>query len=174
MKSGPKHCSGCGGELVMRDLDGRPRAVCTACNAISYVNPVPAAAVAIVQDERILLVQRAIEPRKGDWSLPAGFIEVDETVRECAIRETKEETGCDVELDEIIDVVSVFDDPRYVCLLIVFAGHVLGGELTAGDDACDVGYFGLDALPPIAFKTHGRIIEQVLGSGASDEARSTS
>ena len=162
MKSGPKHCSRCGGELVMRDIDGRPRAVCTACSAISYVNPVPAAAVVVVQDEKILLVQRAIEPKKGRWSLPAGFVEIDETVRECAIRETKEETGLDVELDGIVDVVSVFDDPRYVCLLIVFGAHVVGGELEAGDDACDVGFFGLDELPPIAFKTHGRIIEQLL------------
>jgi 8-oxo-dGTP diphosphatase len=163
MRPGPKHCSRCGGELVIRDIGGRPRAVCTGCSTISYVNPVPAAAVATVRDDKILLVQRAIEPKKGDWSLPAGFVEIDETVRECAIRETKEETGFDIELDGIVDAVSVFDDPRYVCLLIVFAGRVIGGELAAGDDACDVGYFGLDALPPIAFKTHRRIIEEALG-----------
>lgn len=162
MKSEPKHCSRCGGELVLREIDGRPRAACTACSVISYVNPVPAAGVAIVRDEKILLVQRAIEPRKGRWSLPAGFIEVDETVRECAIRETKEETGFDVELDGVIDVVSVFDDPRYVCLLIVFGGRVMSGELEAGDDACDAGFFGLDELPSIAFKVHGEIIKRVL------------
>jgi ADP-ribose pyrophosphatase YjhB (NUDIX family) len=167
MKSGPKHCSACGGELVMRDIDGRPRAVCTSCSAISYVNPIPASAVVVVEDGKILLVRRAIEPKKGLWSLPAGFIEIDETVRECAVREAKEETGLDVELDGIVDVVTVFDDPRYVCLLVVFAGHAVGGELAPGDDAAEAGTFGLDELPPIAFKNHRRIIENVLRSTAS-------
>jgi len=151
----------------MRDLDGRPRAVCTACGAISYVNPVPAAGVAIVRDDKILLVQRAIEPRKGRWSLPAGFVEIDETVRECAVRETKEETGLEAALDGIVDVVSVFDDPRYVCLLVVFAARVTGGTLEPGDDAAEAAYFGLGELPPIAFKNHLRIIQDVLGSTAS-------
>ena len=94
--------------------------------------------------------------------MPAGFIEIDETVRECAVRELKEETGLDVEVDGIIDVATVFDDPRYVCLLVVFSGRVVGGKLEAGDDAAEVGFFGAGELPPIAFKTHGRIIEQVL------------
>ncbi len=160
--TGPEYCSRCGGKLGTRDIDGRPRAICAACGAISYANPVPAAAVVIVQDGKILLVKRAIEPKKGLWSLPAGFVEIDETVRACAVRELKEETGLDVELDGLIDATSVFDDPRYVCLLIVFSGHVLGGELVAGDDAAEVAYFGPDELPPIAFRNHARVIEQVL------------
>ena len=160
--TGPEHCSRCGGALVTRAIDGRPRAVCTACGGVIYVNPIPASAVVIVQDERILLVKRAVEPRKGLWSLPAGFIEIDETVRECAVRELKEETGLDVELDGIVDVATVFDDPRYVCLLVVFSGHVVGGELEAGDDAAEVGFFAAEDLPPIAFKTHAQIIKQVL------------
>ena len=167
MKSGPTHCSACGGELVTRDIAGRPRAVCTSCSVISYVNPIPASAVVVVEHGKILLVKRAIEPKKGLWSLPAGFIEIDETVRECAARETKEETGLDVELDGIIDVVTVFDDPRYVCLLVVFVGHVVGGTLEPGDDAAEAAYFGLNELPPIAFKNHLRIIQDVLGSTTS-------
>jgi 8-oxo-dGTP diphosphatase len=163
--TGPAHCSRCGGELVTRDVDGRPRAVCTSCSAVRYVNPVPASGVVIVQEGKILLVKRAIEPRKGLWSLPAGFIEIDETVRECAVRELKEETGLDVELDGIVDVATVFDDPRYVCLLVVFLGRVAGGTLEPGDDAAEAGFFGARELPPIAFKTHERIIEQVLTEG---------
>jgi 8-oxo-dGTP diphosphatase len=158
----PEHCTRCGGTLATRELDGRPRHVCMACGAVSYVNPVPAAAVVVLKDETILLVKRAIEPKRGLWSLPAGFIEIDETPRECAVREVKEETGLDVELDGLVDVASVFDDPRYVCLLVVFRAHTVGGRLEPGDDAAEVGYFGADALPPLAFKTHTRIIEQVL------------
>jgi 8-oxo-dGTP diphosphatase len=159
----PEYCTRCGGTLATRELDGRPRHVCTACGAVSYVNPVPAAAVVVLKGDAILLVKRAIEPKAGLWSLPAGFIEVDETARECAVREVKEETGLEVELDGLLDVASVFDDPRYVCLLVVFRAHTVGGRLEPGDDAAEVGYFGADALPPLAFKTHARIIRSALG-----------
>ncbi|MBN1917447.1 MAG: NUDIX hydrolase [Verrucomicrobia bacterium] len=162
MKTNPKHCRECGGALATRPIEGRPRAVCPACGSISYVNPVPAAAVAVVEHGCILLVKRAVEPKKGLWSLPAGFLEIDETVQECAVRETKEETGLDVALDGIIDVITVFDDPRYVCLLVVFAAHVVGGTLAPGDDAAEAGAFGLDELPPIAFKSHVRVIRAAL------------
>ena len=158
----PAHCSACGDVLVTREIDGRSRAVCTACGTVNYVNPAPASAVVLVENGRILLVQRAVEPKKGLWSLPAGFIEIDETVRECALREVKEETGLDVALDGIVEVASVFDDPRYVCLLVVFAAHRTGGRLEAGDDAADAGFFGPDGLPPIAFEANARVIEQVL------------
>jgi len=160
--TGLEYCSRCGGRLVTRDLGGQPRAVCTACGHVNYINPVPAAAVVIVKDGKILLVKRGVEPKRGLWSLPSGFIEIDETAQACAVRETKEETGIDVELNGLIDVASVFDDPRYVCLLVVFAARVLGGELGPGDDAAEVGFFTAAALPPIAFKTHARIIERVL------------
>ena len=163
MKSGPTHCSACGGELVTRDIAGRPRAVCTSCSVISYVNPIPASAVVVVQHDTILLVKRAIEPKRGFWSLPAGFLEIDETVQECAVRETKEETGLDVALDGIVDAITVFDDPRYVCLLVVFAAHVVGGTIQPGDDAAEVGRFGVAELPPIAFKSHVRVIRGALG-----------
>ncbi len=160
--TGPKYCSTCGGTLATREIAGRPRSVCTGCSTIHYVNPVPASAVVLVENGNILLVKRAVEPKQGLWSLPAGFIEIDETVRECALRELKEETGLEAELDGVVDVLSVFDDPRYVCLLVVFAAHRVGGQLAAGDDAADAAFFGPDDLPPIAFQTHARVIEHVL------------
>lgn len=158
----PEYCSCCGGKLVVRQMEDRPRPVCTSCGAVSYMNPAPASAVVIVQDGKVLLVRRAMEPRRGLWSLPAGFVEIDETVRECAVREAKEETGLEVALDGLVDVATVFDDPRCICLLVVFSGRALGGELRPGDDASEAGFFGANELPPIAFKTHARIIEQVL------------
>lgn len=160
--TGPEYCSRCGGPLVTRELGGQPRAVCTACGHVNYLNPVPAAAVVVVEDQKILLVKRGVEPKRGLWSLPSGFIEIDETAQACAVRETKEETGLDVKLDGLVEVASVFDDPRYVCLLVVFAASVLGGKLDPGDDAAEVGFFAEGELPPIAFNTHARIIERVL------------
>ena len=153
-----RFCFSCGAKLGKNELEGRNRDVCPACGTVSYVNPIPAAAVIIIHEGRILLVKRAVEPKKGLWSLPAGFIEVDETVRECAVRELKEETNLDAELTGILDVYTIFDDPRYVCLLVVYTAEVIGGSLAAGDDAEEAEFFSPDDLPPIAFAKHAEAI----------------
>jgi 8-oxo-dGTP diphosphatase len=154
-----KFCSQCGKRLEEKVVDDKTRLCCPACGFVQYLNPVPAAAVTIIQDGKILLVQRAVEPRKGLWSLPAGFLEADETVEECAIREVKEETDLNVELTGLLGVYSVFDDPRYVCLLVVYTGNILGGDLKCDDDASDAQFFPASALPPIAWSVHRRAIE---------------
>ena len=148
------YCFECGTRLEQKKLDGKIRSVCPKCCTVNYVNPIPAAAGIVIKDSKILLVKRGIEPKKGLWSLPAGFIEVDETVSECAIREIREETGLNVKLTGIFDVYTIFDDPRYVCLLVVYTVDIMGGVLTPGDDADEAGYFHLNDLPSIAFKKH--------------------
>ena len=153
-----KFCFNCGAKLERNNLEGRERDVCPVCGTVSYVNPIPAAAVVIMNDGRILLVKRGVEPKKGLWSLPAGFIEVDETVHDCAVREVKEETNLDVELTGILDVYTIFDDPRYVCLLVVYTAEVIGGSLSSGDDADDAKYFAPDELPEIAFRKHSEAV----------------
>lgn len=154
-----KHCYVCGTRLEEKYLDSKIRHVCPKCNTVNYINPIPAAAVVIIQDGKILLVKRGVEPKKGLWSLPAGFIEVDETVQECAIREVREETGLAIELTGVLDVYTIFDDPRYVCLLVVYTAKVKRGALAPGDDADDADYFAPDSLPPIAFKKHSEAIK---------------
>jgi ADP-ribose pyrophosphatase YjhB (NUDIX family) len=153
-----RFCFSCGARLEKNEFEGRDRDVCPACGTVSYINPIPAAAVIIIREGKILLVRRAVEPKKGLWSLPAGFIEVDETVRECAVRELKEETSLDVELTGILDVYTIFDDPRYVCLLVVYTAEVVGGSLAPGDDADKAEFFAPDGLPPIAFAKHAEAI----------------
>ncbi len=155
-----RFCFSCGARLEKNELEGRDRDVCPACGTVSYINPIPAAAVIIIDEGRILLVKRAVDPKKGLWSLPAGFIEVDETVRECAVREVKEETDLDVKLTGILDVYTIFDDPRYVCLLVVYTAKVIGGSLAPGDDADEAEFFSPDALPPIAFAKHAEAIRE--------------
>ena len=160
-----KFCSKCGGNLEERLIDHKRRLYCPACGFVQYFNPVPATAVTIIHDGKILLVQRAVEPKKGLWSLPAGFLEVDETVEQCAVREVKEETNLDAELTALLAVYSVFDDPRYVCLLVVYSGKILGGELKCGDDASGAKFFPPSALPEIAWNVHRRAIELAFRSG---------
>jgi 8-oxo-dGTP diphosphatase len=108
-----------------------------------------------MENDRVLLVQRKFEPRKGGWTLPAGFVEGEEPVWDCAVRETKEETNLDVQLTGLFNAYSALDDPRTPVVLLVYLGKRIGGELKAGDDAGDARFFSLNDLPqPIAFKAH--------------------
>ncbi len=157
-----RYCPLCGSRLVVEERDGRRRPVCHACGYIHYLNPAPAVAVVARKNDRVLLVRRKYEPRKGYWSLPAGFVEWDEDIREAAVREVKEETNCDVEVGEVMGAFSAFDDERTHVVLIVFEGKLLSDDLKAGDDASEVRFFPLDELPQdIAFRVHRQILESL-------------
>ncbi len=150
-----RFCPRCGGALATKRLDGHDRLVCRACGFVFYQNPVPAVGVVLVEDGRVLLVKRKFDPRKGGWTLPAGFVELGEGIDDCAVREMKEETNLDVELTALFNAYSAQDDPRTKVVLILYAGKRTGGELKAGDDAEEARFFPLDALPhPIAFQAH--------------------
>ena len=113
------------------------------------------------ENDSILLVQRRFEPYRGLWVVPSGFIEYGETVRDTAIREVREETGLEIEIDALHTVESCRDDPRGNTILVLYRGHVVGGELEAGDDAVDVGFFPLARLPEIAFACQRRILARL-------------
>ncbi len=154
---GYRYCPRCGGPLVKRDVEGRGRMVCgdKTCGYIFYQNPIPAAGVVVVEDDRILLVKRSHPPRIGWWCIPAGFMEWNEHPRETAVRELAEETGLEIELTSTFDVYSGNDDPRTNAVLILYLGRAVGGSLRAGDDAQEVQFFPFSELPEkIAFISH--------------------
>ena len=144
----------CGGELRRRQWEGTERLVCSDCGFVFYQNPAPAAGVVVIEDGRVLWVQRRFEPRKDLWTMPAGFLEYDEHVETCAVREAKEETGLDVELIRLFGAYMAMDDPRTHVVLLLYLARRIGGELVPGDDAADARFFPLDAPPPIAFHAH--------------------
>ena len=157
-----KFCPRCGAPLKKENHHGRIRLVCPNCGFIFYQNPVPAAGVILRQNHGVLLVKRKFEPRAGQWSLPAGFMEYGETVEETAVRELKEETNLDVRLTRLFGVYTGCDDPRNQAVLIVYEGEIVGGELRPGDDASEVRYFPLGALPEdIAFEAHRQVLEDL-------------
>jgi 8-oxo-dGTP diphosphatase len=115
----------------------------------------PKVAVGVVAHDaagRLLLVRRGVSPAEGLWALPAGFVSADEDPREAARRETLEETGLEVTVGAVIDCYAG-EPGSGVTFFLAFAAQIVGGDLLAGDDASDVGFFARDALPDIAFES---------------------
>jgi 8-oxo-dGTP diphosphatase len=163
--NGYKFCPRCAQPLNIQQLDGRARLVCGGieCDFIYYHNPVPAAGVVVFRPELgVLLVKRAHPPMVSWWCLPAGYMEGDESRSQCAVRETREETGLDVEITGLFGLYSGDDDPRTNAVLALYDANVIGGKLQAGDDAYDARYFPLDSLPEkIAFVAHNLALDKL-------------
>ena len=108
--------------------------------------------------ERILLVKRGAPPRKGFWCLPGGFMELEESPEETALRELREEAGITGRIDALLGVVSQRSRHYGGVLIVGFLVKSHTGELRAGDDAADAAFFAPDALPELAFESHRRFI----------------
>ena len=138
---------------------------------MTYRNPTPTVDIIIYKEENILLIKRKNPPY--GWALPGGFVDEGETVEQAAVREAKEETDLDVELEELLYVYSDPQrDPRQHTLSVVFTAQA-DGEPKAADDATDLGYFSLDALPVLVFD-HARIANDFkvfLSSGKRPQPR---
>lgn len=165
LRRNSKYCPRCSAELVEKKIDHRKRRVCPVCEFVFYKNPAPASAVIITENNKILLVKRKYDPFKGDWSLPAGFIEYEESPEKCALRETKEEVNLDIKIKKLFNVYSGSDDPRTNAVLIVYLVEVLGGRLKPGDDALEAQFFTRDQIPPnVAFQAHRKVIQDYFDS----------
>lgn len=149
-----KFCSDCGAPvaLAVPDGDHLPRQVCTACGAIHYSNPKVVVGCVPEWDGRILLCRRAIEPRLGYWTMPAGFMENGETARQGAARETLEESGSRVDVGELLTVISI-PDINQVHLL--FQARMLAPGHGPTSESSDVRLFGEHEIPwdALAFRT---------------------
>lgn len=145
------YCPMCGGTLEWRDRHGRQRPVCTRCGQTLFFDPKVAVTTLILQEDRVLLVRRANDPRQGWWALPAGFVEWDEDPKAAAARECLEETGLIVQIEELLDVFHTPDDGGAADIVIAYRGRITGGTLSAADDAEAAAWFTRDAIPQIAF-----------------------
>ena len=159
MISNPKHCPQCGTPLQVRLVGDRERPVCPGCGFIYYINPIVGVGALIEQEGRVALVRRGVEPGRGRWGLPAGYVEGDESAEEAAIRETWEEVNLRIELEGLLDAFS-YGKGYDRGVLLVYVAHVLSGEIAAGDDAVDAAWFGPEELPDIAFRTHREALRQ--------------
>lgn len=157
-----KWCPQCRAEMTRRFDGGSERPVCPACGLVQYLNPAPAAGIVLLRGDRVCLVKRRYEPKRGQWSLPTGFMEWGEEPAETARREALEETGLEVELDGLYAVEAGLLPPDTPVVVIFYSARETGGRLEAGDDAEEAGFFGLDALPgPVAFAAHRRVLARL-------------
>ncbi len=143
-----QYCPHCGAHLVLRLLpsEDRPRLVCDRGH-ILYVNPKVIVGVIPERRGRILLMRRAIEPRAGAWTFPGGFMEIDETMEECAVREAQEEVGVEVRLRELVGVYSRPAPPGPGIVSIVYWGRIAGGEVSPGREALEARWFRPEEIP---------------------------
>ena len=163
-----KFCSNCGAAVVRRVPPGDtvPRWVCDECGVVHYRNPLMVVGTIPEQDGKILLCRRAIEPRYGYWTLPAGFLENDETTGQGAQRETMEEAGARIELGEAFTLISV---PRVNQVHLFYRARLLDLDFKPGEETLEVALFDESVLPwkDLAFRT----VELTLRRWFADRAK---
>jgi ADP-ribose pyrophosphatase YjhB (NUDIX family) len=150
-----QHCRACGTAVAHRvpdDGDTRVRAVCPACGTIHYINPLLVVGTVPYLDEQVLLCRRAIEPRLGKWTLPAGFMEMGETMLQGAARETAEEAGAEVDMGPLFSTMSV---ARVGQVHVFYLARLLHERFDPGPESLEARLFTESQLPwdELAFTT---------------------
>lgn len=157
-----KYCPLCGTYLKLKEKGGRPRPSCSNCGFVQFQNPIPGVVIVIEKNGQVLLGKRAGGYGKGKWGIPQGYIEFDEDFLTAAIREVKEETGLEVQIRSILNVVSNFLSPELHTLAIILLAGVKSGEPLAADDLETLDWFPLSGpLPTMAFEADEFIIRRV-------------
>lgn len=140
------YCLLCGNELSQRSIEGHEREVCQQCGWIKYDQLKVSAGVLVERDNKVLLVKRAIQPWRGYWYLPAGFVENDESPREAAEREGFEETNLKIFATCLIDVYFYDDDPRGNGLLILYSGIINSGTVKLTPEVQEISFFSREEI----------------------------
>ncbi len=158
--SAMRFCSHCGSDRIalrIPDGDNLPRFVCAACGTIHYQNPKVVVGCLPEWEERVLLCRRAIEPRYGLWTLPAGFLENGETIVAGAARETLEEARARIELGDLYTVISL---PQISQIYVMFRARLLDLDFGPGTESLEVRLFREDEVPweELAFRTIARTL----------------
>ena len=155
LRTGIKHCRECGTAVVYRvpdDGDTRQRAVCPACHTIHYENPLNVVGTVPYWGDKVLLCKRNIEPRFGKWTLPAGFMELNETTAQGAARETVEEAGAQFEMEGLFTMLSV---ARVGQVHLFFRARLTSDQFDPGSETIEARLFAEHEIPwdELAFRT---------------------
>ena len=155
-----KFCSHCGSAALASRIpegDTLPRYVCASCGTIHYQNPKTVVGCLPEWNDRVLLCKRAIEPRHGLWTLPAGFLENGESLEAGALRETEEEAHARVEIDALYTVISL---PQIEQIYMMFRARLLDLDFGPGPESLEVRLYDEADIPweSLAFRTIGRTL----------------
>ena len=130
-----------------------------------YVDPKLAVGVAVFREDRLLLVRRTMDPGRGRWALPGGYLDIGEDPRAAAVREAAEEASVEVRVGSVIDVFANPPDEGGA-VFVLFAATWVAGEPAPGDDADDAGFFRRVELPPLAFRSTAHVVDRWPASAA--------
>lgn len=162
------YCSVCGAPVSLQvpPGDSVERHVCMSCRAVHYRNPKLVVGALPVWEDRVLLCKRAIEPRYGKWTLPAGFMENNETVAAAAVRETVEEAGAHIELGDMYTMISV---PHISQVHVIYLARLVDLNFAPGEESLAVDLFREGEIPwdDIAFRTIGLTLRHFFADRAA-------
>ena len=157
---GMRFCANCGASISVRipEGDNFARHVCDACGTVFYQNPRVVVGCIPEWGERILMCRRAIEPRYGFWTFPAGYLENGETIQHAAARETLEEASARVQIDSLFAVLNL---PAFQQVHIMFRGRLLDLDYAAGSESLEVALLRREEIPwdQLAFATVRETLE---------------
>ena len=165
------HCKQCGTAVVYRlpdDGDTKERAVCPSCGLVHYENPLNVVGTIPHWGDKVLLCKRNIEPRKGKWTLPAGFMELNETTAQGAARETVEEAGAEFEMEGLFSLLNVV---RVGQVHIFYRAKLLSDQFNPGPETIEAQLFSEAEIPwdEIAFRTVKETLEKFFADRQTDQ-----
>ena len=164
----PRYCLNCGTPLGVRTIEGRELQACASCDFVLWRDPKVVTMVVVEGERGILLGRRAIEPARGAWCLPGGFVNDDEHPAEAAARECREEIGADVEVTRLLGVLHVRKQGAASMVGIAYAARLRSGARPeAGEEMLEIAWFPLGDLPDLAFPSHREAVLQWARAGES-------
>ncbi len=155
-----KYCPVCAAPLYEKHIFNALRLTCSACGFIFFLGPKLVAVVVMCCEGKLLLGRRNINPGKGKWSFVSGYVNRGEAVEDAAIREVKEETNLDVELEKLIGVYSANENPN---VLIVYQASIVNNEVSSltaqAEEVSELAFFNWEELPELAFPFDKQILD---------------
>ncbi len=141
-----RFCPVCGGRLIHKELKaGEPlRLVCLDCHFVFYQDPKLVACAVVEMEEKVVLLKRAINPQKGKWVIPGGYVDRGEVVEHAATREVKEECGLEVKIERLLGLYSY---QGRTAVVVVYLAHAVSGRLSARDETLEARLFSTEDIP---------------------------
>ena len=156
-----KYCPKCSAKISRKNIDDRLRDYCEKCKTVFYDNPLPVVSAIVSNKNReILLVLRDRDPYAGQWCLPSGFVELNESVEKAVLRELKEETSIKGKVLRLLDTNSRYNEIYGDLIWVTFEVKKSSGEVVAGDDARDAKFFPINDLPKLPFHANRRAVKR--------------